>query len=359
MSYFYNGVTFDPYFNKARSSLTVSATGFKINNVDICNNYTPLGTTHKLKYPSNLSFQRGGIDITQLFEFNLIKGNTASYTANIISDGVILMFTSNGDISFNYQVKNIGLYLKAGGGGGGAGDGGNFGGGGGGAGGAAKSNAIGITNIKRISCTIGEGGNGATASNNNATAGGDTTVTIIDTNNASYSYTVKGGGRGGSGANPGYDGGSGGGSGGRDGGNERPGGSRIPGSGTIDGMTNNSNTVGGTSPGRPGAGGGGDGSTAGYGDNYMRGGGGHSFTIAEVTILFGGGGGGGGGRYSDNIQSGGLGGTGAGNGGSYNTAGVNAPYSVTDKTFGGGGGGGGEDTVFPSPNNEVEMVQKE
>lgn len=324
--------------------VTVSSTLTDLNRI-----YTPLGTNSNLKWNENTNFKVNSIDLTDKFALNIINTSfiDASFTRYTSSDGIILVVTSSGGITFNYPLYGIGFKMIGGGGGGGGNSDGNAGGGGGG-GGYLAGNLN--TTIDYLNVSIGSWGAGG-AQNANGSNGGNTFIQKINTfegiqiNNIAI---VNGGGGGGKGKETGNDGGCGGGAGSWSNGSTAPGsgiaGTFLP-AGNFN-ITTNGYFAGGESNRQKndsGAGGGGGGSAA-VGSNSVSqkagngGAGAGDITNANSTVIcrFSGGGGGGAGDRGDGDAVEGAGANGAGAGGGHGAVGNDAsgnPY------FGGGGGG--------------------
>ena len=325
-------------------------TNFKINNVDISNNYVKLGTNSNIPVSQlySINFLSGGQSIGNLFELNLpIFTGTLNVDYKIIPpsnhSGLLIQILNNNTLTFNYNV-NCSFWMVGGGGGGGGSADSNAGGGGGGGeliSGNIADYAAGIP----LSIIIGNGGNGGNGTRGDT--GGDTSITY-----SGNTLTAFGGGYGGGGKGSGESttGSSGGGSGSYD--------KSVPSAGTSTPRTisnfsifknlvssGKSGSLGNDQNNNTGAGGGGGGaSSAGSYDvnNEKPGNGGNGITLMFGSITFflaGGGGGGGRGTHDGQGEGSPIGGNGAdggGAGGGRDTQ--DNGYPGTENTGGGGGG---------------------
>lgn len=276
---------------------------------------------------------------------NTITDNI-TYTGNPevteVGDEVIIKYTSNGTLQFKKGSAAARVLAVGGGGGGGGGAVAKTsqysGGGGGGAGGFIDKSGLVFKGAYTI--TIGQGGSGGIASNNNGEGvGEDGTDTILKQNDAVVSGIQAYGGGGGGSMSNGRSGGSGG------------GGSQIRNSSTkstpsTGGSASEQGHAGGnTDAYRVGAGGGGAGAsgtpTTSNTQKGSPGGAGKSSDITGQSVVYAGGGAGG---ISHDTQAdevkGGDGGGGSGGARSYNG-------SRDGKDGLGGGGGGGAGSDFP------------
>ena len=373
-NYITNSTNFSNIFDTSgNSDNAATTTNFKINGTDLGSTYTLLGKYSNLKLGYNTNYLNNGTDLKDIFQFKLFDyaNTTAAYiTLPVVSNlsyssgnpGILIIITSSGDIRFTRGMNNLYMYITAGGGAGGSCQNNSNAGGGGGAGGGAYGK-VDVTNITKITATIGNGG---TASEGGGTSGGNSTATFYNSGGTNLaSVTVYGGGSGGNGELAGTLGGSSGGNGSFSGTAPYANDDGITAtystngfSGFTEGSTgggggqNNSNNR--------GAGGGGGGFTSsgtfGGGGVAGIGGDGISFTFTtgflsgtpankNTVINISGGGGGG----SDSGSVGGVGKNGGGAGGSANAAdeagkrGRNALNGLltgsTSYYYGGGGGG--------------------
>lgn len=297
------------------------------------------GSSCKLFY----KFPTGYNEIPAIL-YNSLNFNSsprASTTTLIYNSQTYRIYTfTTGSTSTTYTFSFTGannvsakVLLVAGGGAGGSPFGGQESAGGGGAGGVAIGD-ITITKNVTYTCTVGNGGQSASAN------GGDSTLT--NTSNSQV-ITVKGGG-GGASVQAGFGGRSGGSGGGACAGYNQgfSVGGAVTGTSTIAGITNYYGNAGGTTYGvaAPQIGGGAGGGATGVGGNaggqytQIGGNGGNGYTWPVNGVTYAGGGGGGSGTNTGYVSIGGTGG-----GGKGGTAGIDWPQWGTDGTGGGGGGG--------------------
>lgn len=379
------------YENNTRTSNTnipASVTNYRINNIDISNNYVGLGTNSKISASSKhtISYFYDSSSIGNFFELNLPIFSSSAVintdfrilpTSN--HNGLLIQFLKSTTISFNPIYKIDMSFVIVGGGGGGGGCTQSNAGGGGGAGELiiGTINDFSGTAGRYLDIVIGSGGDGKASSDNttdNGVSGSNTfiyykssTNTIIDTIKANGG-TGGGNGKGSSNAT---SGGSTGGAGsyssgvptvgdavqrptqtailGGDGGNLNDGifinmTSYNNKGGTGQDDNNNDNGAGG--------GGGGAGSVGVSGSastNPSNGGDGKTVTFGSTNFSLAGGGGGGRGK---NVITPSYGSAGGGNGGFTNAN--NGSYADANTGSGGGGaynergngGNGGSGTVI-------------
>lgn len=354
--------TSQPY-NYPNKAIT---TNFRINNIDISNNYTGIGTNSNIKVSQlyTINYYSNGQSIGNLFELNLpVFSGTINVNYKIWppsnNNGLLIQILQSTTLSFNYNV-DCSFVMVGGGGGGGSSNQSNAGGGGG-AGELITGNIINYqSKYSSLSITIGNGGA-------SGTSGGDTTITYTTTSTnppSSVTITANGGGGGGNGKTNSSNttGSSSGGSGSYSNTTTHPGTvtSRNPLSniGVFNSMISygNQGSQGNYQINDSGAGGGGGGAGAASADpgNENPGVGGNGLTMYFGNTSVDLAGGGGGGARSGTSTSGGLGGIGGGGSGGDNSSGGNGYGGFTNCGAGGGGawnssgtgGVGGSGTVF-------------
>lgn len=225
MSFNINGKNLNTYFNARPSGSygtdTTGLTNYRINGVDLINYYYKPGTNGTI-YNSNLKYTgtpfRSGstsIDISTLFQLNLIKSGNVTYDTIAINNGVIIKITaappiptpSTNDSSymeFNFPINIADILIVGGGGGGGAANGATqTAGGGGGAGQVGVINWSNISNNnvtfrRLINISIGEGGSGAIFGQTSGANGSQTALRMVLLP-SNYTFICYGGGGGGSG----------------------------------------------------------------------------------------------------------------------------------------------------------------
>lgn len=346
MSYLTNGKNLTNIFNSENSSVTAASTGFVINDKDLAQIYTPLGTNFQLQSSSTNIIATNGNDLNELFELNFIdySASKASFTTTPVNSGCIITVTSNGIISFNYSIDNMDIYMIGGGGAGGEFSANNAGGGGGG--GGYGGGTVSINNVISVDCEIGTGG-----VSDSTPTGGTTSITLYDTNKNYYMASVYGGGVGGNGKSNGSGGGCGGGGGGWSNTQTHPGDatgystSQPSAFKNLTFLGNSGGTADKNDNDNGGAGGGGGCASVGSSSN-SGGSGGDGITLkwsnsstGTTTYAYFSGGGGGGGSYEND---GGAGGNGAGVGGSGSEdMNLQKGYNAATRPYYGGGGGGG------------------
>jgi hypothetical protein len=189
-----------------------STTNFRINNIDISNNYIGIGTNSNIPVSTlyNIGYYKNGINLGNLFELNLPIFNLFGTTYQINVDfkilppinnsGLLIQFLRSMSFSFNYNV-DCSFVMVGGGGGGGAVNQDNAGGGGG-AGQVIKGSMINFSKSYFIEVTIGNGGAGGLYGSPNPNGSNGSSTTIMYTNFTTYyTITANGGGYGGSGKN--------------------------------------------------------------------------------------------------------------------------------------------------------------
>jgi len=340
-------------------------TNFRINNIDISNNFFGLGINSKIPVSRiiNIPYNINGTSIGTLFELNLIKdisGGTINSDYNIFSpsspsshNGLLIQFYNSNNIyniSFNYNVDISFVMI---GGGGGGGDAANSNAGGGGGAGQLITGYINYKTGNKLSILNGAGGLNNYVSSPTNPSGGPTYIYYKNSNDEIlYDISANGGGYGGIGkiSSPNVRGSSSGGSGSWSTGEPYAGISTSPGFGAIQinnigpfsnlmtysytgGVGNRqANDTGG------GGGGGGAGGETNWVSNEFPGVGGSCKTITygNYNFYLGGGGGGGG-------RTGGLGGLGGGGGGGqgggWSNGLVNGEWGASNTGSGGGGAG--------------------
>lgn len=205
MSYNVNGQNMLQWFY-ARSQPSnnpniASTTNFRINDVDISNNYNGFATNSKIPVSQlyTINYFSNGQSLGNLFELNLPNFITGSINDHYkiwppngingseTNDGLLIQFFKTCTFKFNYKV-NCSFVMVGGGGGGGQQANSNAGGGGGG-GQLLKGSIVGYDpNVHgNINITIGNGGSSMTS--------GQSTVMTTGT----YTITAEGGGHGGQG----------------------------------------------------------------------------------------------------------------------------------------------------------------
>jgi len=204
MSYNVNGQNMLNWFysrsQPSNSPNTASTTNFRINNVDISNNYNGLGTNSKIPVSRlyTLNYFSNGQSLGSLFELNLpvfsgtINVDYKIWPPNGISglqtnNGLLIQFFKSTTFKFNYKVTCT--FVMVGGGGGGGNSSNSNAGGGGGGGGLLRGKIVNYDpNVEGVFNIII--GNGGSATNSGGT-------TRISTNN--YLISINGGGEGGDG----------------------------------------------------------------------------------------------------------------------------------------------------------------
>lgn len=351
MSYNQNGINMLNWFysssmpsNPQNNTLT---TNFRINNVDISNNYVKIGTNSNISVSQiyNINYYSNSQNIGNLFELNLpVFSGTINLDYKICSpstnSGLLIQILKSTTLKFNYNV-NCSFVIVGGGGGGGNSLQSNAGGGGG-AGELITGNIQNYIANNVLTIIIGTGGT-ATLSGNNST------ITYLGS-----TITANGGGYGGNGKSDSNNvtGSSSGGSGSYSSNQPNVGTTtpqNLPNTSIFQSMTSfkNVGALGNDQNNDSGAGGGGGGagSAAPYqSDQNSPGPGGDCklITYGSTNFNLAGGGGGGGRQTGYGSGYGGKGGSGiAGDGGGYLT-GYNG-FSALDNT-GCGGGGAANDT---------------
>ena len=206
MSYQQNGTNmlqwFYPTSEPSNTPNLASTTNFRINNVDICNNYVGIGTNSNIKVSQlyNIGYYLNGVSIGTLFELNLPNFTSGTINVNYKmfpnNNGLLIQFLTNTTLTFNYKLN--GFFAMIGGGGGGGGQYQSNAGGGGGAGGYIEGNMYFEAN-RNITINIGNGGAGSLQDiDANGTNGSNTSITYFGTG-GTYTITAIGGGGGGCG----------------------------------------------------------------------------------------------------------------------------------------------------------------
>lgn len=335
---------FYPTSQPSNTPNTASTTNFKINNVDISNNYNGIGTNSNIRVSQIYNINYNNVqNIGHLFELNLpVLNGTIDDDFILCSplehDGLLIQILKSMTLSFNYDIDCS--FVMVGGGGGGGNQANSNAGGGGGAGELITGSIINYTKGNALSISIGGGGN-------SGQSGAQTTITY-----SGVTITANGGGYGGhgKGSSNSVTGSSSGGTGSYS--------SGVPNVGTATQRTitnisifqsmtsyNNIGSLGNDQNNDSGGGGGGGG--AGYpaikinNEDPVNGGNGLTITYGTTQFELGGGGGGGSRQSGTGPPSGagGLGGLGGGGNGGSHTSGDNG-FSNT----GGGGGGASNDT---------------
>jgi len=355
-------------FNASNSNNKAPTTNFRINDVDINNDYIGINTNSNIPVTQlyNINYYiSDGRSLGSLFELNL--PNFLSGTINVDykiwppsgssgSNGLLIQFYTTTNFKFNYKVT--GKFLAVGGGGGGGGSNQSNAGGGGGAGGVILGDMKDVPAGQEFTITIGGGGAAGAGSENqrNGGNGGNTTISC-----GGSTVTAGGGGGGGQGKGISYDvtNASSGGSGSYENGDSGIGTvtKSTPDTGVFQGMqvfcNVGSKGVKQSNDDGPGGGGGGaqDPASAASGNTAGNGGNGYTYSFGTTSITAGGGGGGGA-REGNNYQPGNGGSGGGGQGGWSSNRDGSSGFSNT----GGGGGGawnaagnggaGGSGTVF-------------
>lgn len=363
MSYIQNGSNildwFYPTTSPSIAANRAQTTNFRINNVDISNNYVNLGTNSKIPVSQlySINYFSAGKSIGNLFELNLpIYSGTMNINYNIITpnyhDGFLIQFLTSNSIAFRYKVNC--QFVMVGGGGGGGNSANSNAGGGGGAGEVITGNINGYISGNSINITIGSGGS---AGNN----GNQTTIQYLGN-----TITANGGGYGGNGK----------GNGGNTTGSSSGGSGSYSTDSTQPGSQNNRNPLsnisifqsmisygytgaqGNDQNNDSGAGGGGGGAATSAvkvnNEDPGVGGSGYTITFGSYIVTIGGGGGGGGRGSNEGSSIGGAGGIGGGgNGGGRSTQQNGYPGTINTGGGGGGacndggvGGSGGSGTVW-------------
>ena len=352
MSYNANGVNIlDKFYpltsTKSNTNISAGTTNFKVNNVDISNNYVGIGTNSNIKVSQlyTFNYSRNETNIGNLFELNLpvfVTGTiNTEYKMFPVTNGMVIQILKNTTLKFNYKIDCS--FCMVGGGGGGGRQANSNAGGGGGAGGLITGSIQGYTSGINLDIVIGNGG----GSDIN---GFSTTLTYSST-----TITAKGGGYGGfgKGDSASVSGSSSGGAGSYSSSVAYPGTSSQPAIGNtsiflnmqsfgnVGALGNDQNNDSGA-----GGGGGGAGAAAVVVNNTSPGIGGAGKIITyDSTSFYLAGGGGGGGRedgYGDGIGGAGGGGGGGKGGGPSNNQGGNGFNGVANT---GGGGGGAQNTA--------------
>jgi hypothetical protein len=358
MSYNVNGQDmlqwFYPRSQPSNSPNTASTTNFRINNVDISNNYNGLGTNSKIPVSQlyTINYFSNGQSLGDLFELNLPNFITGSIndhykiwppngtSGSQSNSGLLIQFFKTCTFKFNYKV-DCSFVMVGGGGGGGRSQNNNAGGGGGG-GQLLQGSIVGYDpNVYgNINITIGNGGSSMTS--------GQSTVMTTGT----YTIRAEGGGYGGEGKgnSPDTNWSSTGGSGSYSNTTTNPGiilnSGTPPNVGIFQSMRSFGNRGSrGNDNNNDNGGGGGGGGAGGAGidnGNTIVGYGGSGLTVSfgNTSITLAGGGGGGARAGSSNV--GGTGGTGGGGSGGQASTSGNGVNGTTNT--GGGGGGGWNDT---------------
>ncbi len=374
MSYNVNGQNMLNWFysrsQPSNSPNTASTTNFRINNVDISNNYNAVGTNSKIPVSTlyTLNYFSNGQSLGSLFELNLpnFYGKTINVDFKIwppngisgsqTNNGLLIQFYKSTTFAFNYKVTCT--FVAVGGGGGGGNSANSNAGGGGGGGQILRGSIVGYNPSSLFSITIGPGGSAGTF-------GGNTLI--------SYSgsiATAYGGGAGGNGK-----------------GNSLNANSSTGGSGSYSSTGTTVGDVTGVNPSNTGVfqnmtvyankgsrgndqnndsgGGGGGGGAGGAGINYGNGRAGDGGSGLTVTFISASGissgtsvdlaGGGGGGARSEGDTTPGSGSIGGGASGGQNNSANQNGGNGTPNTGGGGGGAaniggsggtGGSGTLF-------------
>lgn len=355
MSYKVSGldmlIWFYPTSKPSIAANNAPTTNFRINNVDISNNYVGLGINSNIPVSQvhNINYFTNGQSIGNLYELNVITLNSDA-VLNVDykiwppnnHGGLLIQFLRSTTFIFQYNT-NCSFVIVGGGGGGGDVNQGNAGGGGG-AGEVVTGNIEGAIKSTGFTVTIGAGGTNRNPGN----------ISRLSYSTI-YPIEAAGGGAGGNGkqSSSNTTGSSSGGSGSYS--------ASVPDSGTVTSRNPISNvsifknmvsygnrgSQGNDQNNDTGAGGGGGGAGAASSDpgNEVPGIGGNGVTITygNTSFQLGGGGGGGGRRGVDNIGgAGGLGGGGKGGG----PASLNAGYGQPGTPNTGGGGGGAQNTSF-------------
>ena len=352
---------------KSNTPNSAQTTNFKINNVDISNNYTKLGTNSNIPVSqlyTNLGYTYNNNPIETLFELNLpvfdgsINTDFVMYPGN---SGLLIQILKSTTLRFNYDL-DCSFCMVGGGGGGGAGidyvD--NVGGGGGGGAGEVITGSIRkYLAGNDLIITIGDGGaggivTGPTEINYSGQSGKKTSLTY-------ESYTVDAsGGTGGGCAKKGSGstiGSSTGGTGGYSTGVPTVGtatqrnisnGSIFSGMVSFNNIGSQGNDQAEDDNKDTGAGGGGGGASTAAVESETNnepgiGGDGIEQTYGTQPFILGGGGGGGGRTYNKSPGNvggaGGAGGGGDGGGGASSSSATNGSPGTANT---GGGGGGGQ-----------------
>jgi len=351
MSYYANNSSILPWFypvssTKSNTNIAAAATNYKINNVDICNNYVGIGTNSNIPVSTlyTINYKNNNLNIGTLFELNLpvFSGGTIDidYTMTATSNnginGLIIQILKDTTISFNYNVSC--QFLMIGGGGGGGPQANSNAGGGGGAGQLIIGSITGYQKNQSLAIAIGAGG----LSGKN---GVDSSI-LYKSSDIVFADAGTSGGAGKDGSFSTY--GSSGGTGSYSESTPTVGGAiaqSLPDVSIFTSMTayNNVGSLGNDQNNNTGGGGGGGGAggaavAPNANDDPGIGGTGKEQYFGNIRFILGGGGGGGG--REDGY--GGTGGTGGnGGGGAGGTYGVNNGDGIsgTDNTGAGGGGG--------------------
>ena len=376
MSYKVNGTNMLQWFYSDLSASNIPnkalTTNFKINNVDISNNYVGIGTNSNIPVSQlyTIPYNSAGQSIGTKFELNL-----PDFSGNINVDykiwdpsnngGLLIQILKSTTLKFNYDVDCSFVIVGGGGGGGSWANDGNAGGGGG-AGEVITGSIIGYKADMSLNISIGNGGT--------AGVSGSNTTLNYTTDASSITITANGGGFGGfgKGSSINVTGSSSGGTGSYSASTfpfdpapsvgtatQRT----LPDTSIFTSMTsfNNVGSLGNDQSNDSGGGGGGGGSNAPAvklnNEDPVAGGSGNTITYGSTNIPLGGGGGGGSrGGSTGTSPNGALGGLGGGgNGGGKTSTPQTSGYPGTANTGGGGGGAsndggtgglGGSGTVF-------------
>jgi hypothetical protein len=372
MSYNVNGQNmlnwFYSNFNASNSNKKAPTTNFRINDVDINNNYIGIGTNSNIPVTKlyNINYYiSDGRSLGSLFELNLpVFSGTINVDYKIWppsdSNGLLIQFLNSTTIRFNYTVSCRFLAVAGGGGGGGHRE--SNAGGGGGGGGVIDGYIVNAVPSNSFTITIGPGGNGGREEGPFGGNGG--TDTKIEYGGNSIIAKGGGGGASGKGSSDNRVNASTGGSGAWSNRGTNVGSVTIQ-NPTNTGVFQNMSVYGyvGSKGGEQnndsggGGGGGGAGSPGNNPDgNQVAGNGGNGFQTwfgnVPITVA---GGGGGGGRDDGNRTPGSGGSGGGGRGGDSDLTNKDGQPAFTN-TGGGGGGGasrgpakggnGGSGTVF-------------
>jgi hypothetical protein len=347
MSYNENGTNmlqwFYPYSTtNSNGPNNATTTNFRINNIDISNNYSRSGINFNIPVSQfyNINYYiNGTTNIGDLFELNLpvITGQiNVDYKFYPVSGGTVIQILKSTTLQFNYNVNCQFAMI------GGEGPGGNSAnsnaGGGGGAGQLVTGNISGYTKGGVITITIGAGGTPGSSGGNNGISGKATSL-VYSISDASCNAFGGGYGGFGKGDSNSVTGSSSGGSGSYSASVPVVGTStyKLPSYSGIFQPLNSYNHVGGSGQNNnndqgAGGGGGGAGGVGAGNSSINNGGAGITVTFGSMNWTLGGGGGGGGGQGG----TGGTGGTGGGGSGGSSTS--TSGFSGTPNTGGGGGG---------------------
>jgi hypothetical protein len=187
---------YNPSYYNSNTNIPAITTNYKIDNVDISNNYVGIGTNSNIKVSDlfNFSYLSNSINIGDLFELNLpvFSSGTINVDYKMFPNngGLLIQIFKDTTLSFNYNV-NCSFCMVGGGGGGGYKDQDNAGGGGG-AGEIVTGSINGYIKNSGLNIIIGEGGS-------SHTPGSQTYITYVPPDYYSNSVVAYGGGYGGRG----------------------------------------------------------------------------------------------------------------------------------------------------------------